>query len=324
MVHKFLVIPSIREESLKAFIKAWEHKLDCDNVILVEDNPEKTFHINIGKTNYHYSWKEIESELGEHSWIISKRDSAIRCFGFLMAYRLGADYVLTLDDDCYPHSGDPIFKSHIIAMDSHEKWIPSLKRTRTRGLPYRNLGKLESVVANMGFWTKVPDLDAIQMLSNPETDGFYPNVELKEVVPHGQYIPICGMNFCFKREVAPLTYFPLMGLDQPYSRFDDIWFGIIFKRIIDHLGLHLSIGEPFVEHQKASNAFVNLVKEAPGIRMNETFWRIIDKIELSEQTPVLCMNEVGVSLQSSDIAYVSKIGRAISIWSTLFQDNSHV
>ena len=30
----------------------------------------------------HFSWTEIDKILGYDSWIISREDSAIRCFGF--------------------------------------------------------------------------------------------------------------------------------------------------------------------------------------------------------------------------------------------------
>jgi reversibly glycosylated polypeptide / UDP-arabinopyranose mutase len=123
-----------------------------------------------------------------------------------------------------------------------------------------------------------------------------------------------------------LAYFPLMGQDQPYSRFDDIWFGIIFKKIIDHLGWNVSVGEPFVSHQKASNVFTNLKKEAPGIETNEIFWEFIDSIKLGDtKTPIDCMIEIGSSLETgmhrSDLSeYMSKLGKAILAWTSLFKE----
>lgn len=316
---KTLVVPSIREECFADFQKAWHNLGDWDEVILVEDNPERTF-----KTSgniFHYSWKEIQSLTNKDSWIFSKRDSAIRSFGFLMALNCQADYILTLDDDCYPRGEEPIFESHIKAMESFKKWAPSIDGIRTRGLPYKNKGKLESVVANMGLWTGYPDLDAPHSLADPDlaSNGqFHPRcIPPNRLIPSGQYVPLCGMNFCFKREVAPLAYFPLMGEGQPYSRFDDIWFGIIFKKIIDHLGLSLSVGEPFVSHEKASNVFTNLKKEAPGIEANETFWEIIDKVILTKSNPKECMIEMGNSISNHDY-YIQALGKAMITWANLF------
>jgi len=314
MPNKFLVIPSIRKTNLTDFLSAWKVVGDWDKIILVEDNPTKTFEADV---DYHYSWQEIDAELKENAWIISRRDSAIRSFGFLMAHKLGAEFTLTLDDDCYPHSNTPIFQNHIERITNSTRWTESVPDMRTRGLPYLNKGMLTNVVANMGFWSNVPDLDAIQSLSNPITEKFIPP-NINRIIPQGQYFPLCGMNFCFRRDVAPLTYFPLMGENSPYRRFDDIWFGIIFKKIIDHLNLLISVGGPFVEHQRASNVMVNLVKEAPGIATNEYFWEIIHNIELNEKTPIDCMQSIGVSLSKNQDDYIAKLGQALQIWSKLF------
>ena len=64
-----LVVPSVREASLKEFIHRWmpfEKKL-IDDLIVIEDNPAKTFRLSI---NHHYSWKEIEDDLGENLKVV--------------------------------------------------------------------------------------------------------------------------------------------------------------------------------------------------------------------------------------------------------------
>jgi len=318
--NKFLVIPSIRENSLKDFLTAWKNVGDWDKIILIEDNPTKTFHADV---DHHYSWREIEEALKDNAWIISKKDSAIRSFGFWLAYTWGADYTLTLDDDCFPYSKEPIFETHIEKITTTPVWTESIIGMRTRGLPYLNKGTLTNVVANMGLWTKVPDLDSIQSLTNPIVNFIPPN-NVDRIIPQGQYFPLCGMNFCFSRAVAPLTYLPLMGQGSPYHRFDDIWFGITFKKIIDHLGLLVSVGHPFVEHQRASDVMTNLVKEAPGISTNEHFWQIIQNITLSGSTPVDCLIEVGNALQCPSASGISdkyfyKLGQALVVWANLFK-----
>jgi len=307
-MNNILVVPTIREDCLKEFLHAWRFEL-FDKIIVVEDNPNITFHTEFV---HHYSWKEIQEEWGDDSWIISKRDSAIRSWGFWKAYQLGADVIFTLDDDCYPLPEEPFISTHVSNLENTPKWTELIPGLRTRGLPYYNMGTLP-VVANIGLWTNIPDLDAIQQISKP-ISNFKPDVKTR-VMPQGQYFPFTGMNFCFKREVAVLSYFPLMGEGQPYRRFDDIWFGIIFKKICDHLEYPISVGHPFVEHRKASHPIVNLVKEAPGIQMNETFWEVIDKIELKAQTPKSCMEEIGMSLYSCpNDSYLRRLGKAITVW----------
>lgn len=309
---KILVIPSIRKECLENFLIAWRDKGDWDKIIVIEDNPEKTFAL---RDIDHYCWQDIEKY--KNHFIFSRRDSAIRCFGFYLAYKEGAEYSLTLDDDCYPIDY-PIFQKHIDIINGYTKWTNSCG-IRSRGIPYNNLGKLDSVIANMGLWTNNADFDAIGMFTN-ENNYFQPPKGNK-LIPNGQYFPLCGMHFCFKTKYTPLFYFPLMGEGYPYRRFDDIWSGIVAKKVIDHLKLHISVGKPFVEHKKTSNKFTNLIKEAPGIEANEYFWELIDNIKLSSSNMLDCLLEISDNLQTNKDCYFNKLGVALESWTTLFKSH---
>lgn len=313
-----LVIPSNREDRLVEFLQNWENStIDWDLKIIVEDNQLKTFDLDqyLLDQDIHVSWEEINKDLGDNSWIISKKDSAIRCYGFFLAWKKGATHIFTLDDDCRPIDSNYITK-HIENIVSTPKWIESIPGQRTRGFPYFNKGISKKVVMSVGLWTGIPDYDAIQTLSNAPPIS---NLPESRIMPHGQYFPLCGMNCCFVREILPLCYFPLQGEGCPYRRFDDIWFGIIAKKICDHLHLQISVGKPYINHLRASDPMVNLVKESPGIAFNEKFWEIIDSIKLIGQNPIDCMNEVGKFLfESGESDYVVKLGKAIQIWSQLF------
>jgi reversibly glycosylated polypeptide / UDP-arabinopyranose mutase len=309
-----LVVPTIRKDCIDLFLNLWSEYF---SVIVVEDNPKPTFDV---RCFFHFSWRDIVNDFGNQSWIISRRDSGIKCYGFLKAYQMGFDVIYCLDDDCLPLTEDVLSfqKQHANNLFNTPRWTQSVQGVRTRGIPYHNLGHLSNVVFSVGLWEDVADYDAVQSLSTKSTDYFEPP-KITRVIPHGQYFPFCGMNFAFKREIAPLCYFPLMGLNSPYGRFDDIWFGIIAKKICDHLGYHIVCGEPFVRHVKASNVFNNLVKESPGIRLNEKFWEVVDAAVLTEHTPTLCMKEMGLHLVKQEDAYLSRIGKAIQIWTTFFE-----
>lgn len=310
-----LVVPTIRKNSIQSFFDAWKDQKDWDAVILVEDNPKKSFDVDV---DYHYSWEDIDNELQEDAWIISRRDSAIRSFGFYKAWQIGAKNIFTLDDDCLPITGIKFCESHISNLKNSSKWCESVLGSRTRGIPYYNLGVMNNVKFSMGLWEGIPDFDAIHMLSECGKP-----IVLSEtrIMPRGQYFPFCGMNFAFTRDVTPLTYFPLMGKDSPFGRFDDIWFGVICKKICDHLNYAISCGRPYIYHSKASDAFNNLIKEAPGIKFNESFWEIIDAIALTQHAPIDCMCEIGQHLEKYEDVYLSKLGKAMQRWAQLFLTN---
>lgn len=311
-----LVVPTIREQCILEFLNSWD---GADwHVVIVQDTPEPFSLFGGGLYSHQqYCWKDIDQELKENGWIISRHDTAIKSYGFWKAYQMGADYIFVMDDDCLPIGPvDQHIKRHLENLNGVARWTPSVPGQRTRGLPYKNQGNLQNVVLSVGLWEGVPDFDSVYTLgANPS------GIELPQhdrIIPQGQYFPMCGMNLCFKREITPLMYFPLMGDGQPYRRFDDIWCGIITKKVCDHLGYHITVGRPFVFHKKASNVFTNLAKEAPGIGANETFWETIDRISLTGSNPVECMLEIGLALRSNDDRYLSKLGEAISTWTALF------
>jgi reversibly glycosylated polypeptide/UDP-arabinopyranose mutase len=311
-----LVIPTCRPESLRHFFREWGDKGGWDTVCVIEDAPQKSYEVGTASEQIteHYSHSEIDSVLEEDSWIISRRDSAIRCFGFLKAYQNGMD-VLTLDDDCFPVTDDydnyTLADHHRLSM-LHRCWIESVPDTRTRGIPYRNLGMMEGKV-NVGLWTGVPDLDGPQGLLSPRSDFVPPPGS--RLIPYGQYVPVCGMNLYIRHEAIPLFYFPLMGEGQPYKRFDDIWAGIIAKKCMDALGWSLAVGEPFVKHQRASDPFANLIKEAPGIQTNETFWEIINSTLIPPtKNPLTALAGIVDGLRDQKSPYFIRLGQAIGKW----------
>ncbi len=195
---------------------------------------------------------------------------------------------------------------------------------RVRGLPYRNVGGPLAVDVSVGLWVGVPDLDAVQSLAHPsiEAAGDVVSGVRTRVMPAEQYFPMSGMNLAVRREAACLMYYPPMGADSPYGRFDDIWCGLVVQRICRHLRRSIVCGRPLVEHRRASDPFANLIKEASGIDANERMWEAINAVELRSGTTIACMRELGAGLvaQAGDDAYVERWGRAILAWCELFGD----
>lgn len=313
-----LVIPTIRENCLRDFMSKWNVSNKFDEFIVIEDNPKKTFNLNIKN---HYSWEEIDKDLGKDSWIISRKDSSVRSYGLLLAYKLGADYIFTLDDDCYPINevdNCEFVNNHIDNLINTPKWVEAIPNQRTRGLPYFNKGVNKNVVMSVGLWEGVPDYDSIQTLSGENQKISLPETK---VLPVGQYTPICGMNLCFRRDFLPACYWLLQGQGQCFQRFDDIWMGIIAKKIADHLGFSITMGKPYIYHSRASDPMTNLVKEAPGIKFNEIFWEIIENIKLTKENydTLNCMKTIGSVLTETkdEFGYCNKLGKAITVWCKL-------
>ena len=134
---------------------------------------------------------------------------------------------------------------------------------------------------------------------------------------------MCSMNLAFRREATPLMYFPLMGEDPSgtrwgYDRFDDIWAGIFAKKILDHLGLSVVNGSPFVEHRKASDVKKNLLKERRGMAVNEHLWEWVSVARLTQKTPALCYEELAAKIAFPETRYFRNLRDAMRIWARLF------
>jgi len=312
-----IVVPTIRVERISEWLEKWKKEFENSTIIIVEDNPETTFHIT-QENVIHYSWKDIDSDLGDKSWIIPKRTAAVRSYGFIKAFQMNPEYVITLDDDCYPESENFVkTHEHYLNQRHSDKWIQHAQSNlKMRGVP-KNLTTRECVL-NMGLWANVPDLDGNTQKENP--DVRINRQEFNFVLSPGQYAPISSMNMSFKRKVIPALYFLLMGSTWGFDRFDDIWSGIFIKRICDHLGFNISGGSPFIWHDRASNPDTNIQKEATGLIVNEHLWKDVENMKFTGKTFKDCYLELANQLSDYQVnkEYWPRLREAMVIWANLF------
>jgi len=310
-----VIVPTIREKEINIFLEKWDFPDYC-KLYIIEDNPEKRFELS-KKVHFHGSWQDFEDL--ENNWIFSKKcGGGARSFGFYMGWRERCDYICSLDDDCLPDSsGEEFIKEHIKQLETNNgQWLWTTKEIRARGIPYQNLGLENETLINMGFWKNNADFDALTQLLHGSIE-----VPMKEwnPVPSGYYVPLCGMNIFFKRKAVPLMFQPLMGEKYNIWRFDDIWSGIIAKKICDHLDYLIRTGKPSIVHSRASNVWSNFKKEVNGLEANEGFWEMIDGIELKGKVIEDCYLEIADVLEKRKEDYYQQLGKAMKIWTELFK-----
>ena len=100
-----VVVPTIRPESWKLFIEAWEPLFEKHEIDLFKVNDAGEFPVC-----QHFEYPE-PTQPGIHTakdapWLFNKTDGC-RNLGFWAAYKWGAEIIISLDDDVYP-VGDPI------------------------------------------------------------------------------------------------------------------------------------------------------------------------------------------------------------------------
>jgi hypothetical protein len=303
------VIPSIREDALNIFLDKWRNELASVQIIVVEDNNEKTFNIKKQGLNLvHFSHKEIEEDLKENAWIIPRKTSAICSYGFYKAWHMGMDLIIKLDDDLEMIEPNFIIE-HMKNVYCYRPlhWANPFIGGYPRGFPYSERTRI--TVLNYGLADNILDFDAISQLLGDRASLRKEGMS----VPYGSYIPLSGMNVAFIRDIIPAYYFLLMGKGFGFDRCDDIWSGIFLKKITDHLGHVISVGPPIVKHNKLSNPISNFYKETPMLDVNEVLWQKVDKIKLTKYNYKDCYLQIAEGLPKND-KYFKKLAEAMKIW----------
>ena len=320
----YIVIPTIRTLD---FLKDWRGEFEDCHLIVVEDHKEKE--IQTPTKGFlsidHYTWNDIRNDFGADEWIFPRQNAGIRSYGFWKAHQKGADVIITLDDDCFPVEKGFVQK-HLdnLASKAPSRWFatfPHPDYMYTRGFPYGVRSKYRVGISH-GLWSNKMDMDAkTQLRVGAVNVAAYP--PLREFVPFGYFFPMSSMNLAFTREVIPLMHFPLMGRDPQggawgFDRYDDIWAGIFAKKILDHLGIAVVNGSPFVEHKKASDPHRNLEKEETGVKENELLWAVVHQTPVSSSNVIACYEELVQRAKLPKTRYFRSLVSAMQTWIQLF------
>mmetsp|Transcript_18886 Transcript_18886/g.56278 ORF Transcript_18886/g.56278 Transcript_18886/m.56278 type:complete len:342 (-) Transcript_18886:591-1616(-) len=326
-----IVIPTIRNLD---FLEMWRPFFQPYHLIIVKDgDPTKTISVPEGFDYEMYTRTDIERILGDKASCISFKDSACRCFGFLVSKK---QYIFTIDDDCFVAknpSGEDInvLQQHIrnLLTPSTPYFFNTLYDPYregadfVRGYPF-SLREGVTTAVSHGLWLNIPDYDApTQMVKPRERNERY--VDAVMTVPKGTLFPMCGMNLAFERNlIGPAMYFGLMGEGQPIGRYDDMWAGWCTKVICDHLGLGVKTGLPYLWHSKASNPFVNLRKEYKGIFWQEEIIPFFQAVTLSKEntTSEACYLELAEKVRTGlghIDPYFTKLADGMNNWIACWQ-----
>lgn len=94
-----IVIPTIRNLD---FLEMWRPFFQPYHLIIVQDgDPTKIIKVPEGFDYELYNRNDINRILGPKASCISFKDSACRCFGYMVSKK---KYIYTIDDDCFVSS----------------------------------------------------------------------------------------------------------------------------------------------------------------------------------------------------------------------------
>jgi len=325
-----IVVPTIRDLD---FLNQWKPFLENAHFILIQDgDPAKKLKIPAWVDYELYNRHDIDRILGNRAWVISSRDASIRNFGFLVSRK---KFILTMDDDTFPATGPDgklvnSFLEHYRNLQRNSN--PSFFNTLydpyqegsdfVRGYPYsRRLG-VQTVVSH-GIWLNVPDYDAPTELSKPaERNRNYAHAAI--TVPNKILYPMCSMNLAFDRQkIGPAIMQGLMGVGQPWGRYDDMFAGWTSKVCADKLKLGVKTGHPYIYHNKASNPFTNLKKEYKGLEWQEDLINFFESVDAQGNTVAECYLDLAEKIGDhfGEVnPYFSRLQDAMRTWIQLWDE----
>jgi len=242
-----------------------------------------------------------------------------RNIGMLMAYRNGADVVITIDDDNFVTNQDFV-GLHGVAGSMREVslyastsgWLNVCEfleaddavRFYHRGYPQKirwterehfvtNHRAARHVVVNAGFWLDNPDIDALtRMERQPVVRGFKPSWPGGIALEPGTWSPFNSQNTALARGVIPAYFL------SPYTgRYDDIWASYIVNRISEHFGDVIRFGDPLVRQQRnPHDLWRDLDVERNGMILTDDFCVALRSIRLTGTSYHECFGEIADAL----------------------------
>lgn len=215
-----------------------------------------------------------------------------RNIGYLLSALGGADLLISVDDDNFPH-GDDFFAEHLTVLDGPRPyrsvdaatgwWNPcelldaGPVQVYPRGYPYAHRTPAASTEAetvadvrvNAGLWLGDPDVDAITRIAvSPEIRALK---ESEAVLTPGTWAPVNSQNTAIHREAVAAYYFPRMGYRHHgavIDRYADIFSGYFVQACAKHLGHAVRFGTPVAVHERNDHALLHdLQQELPAITM---------------------------------------------------------
>lgn len=293
-------------ESFKAYaanFRKYEHTPD---IIVVDETGDTRTHISQSLRGFNvefYGAKERATWFKTNNidpQTVPPKTTDVIGFSLLIAYPRNYDMVVFVDDDTYPLESDFLLKHYqnlhserMKVVQSENNWINPHPECFGRGYPYalrnekalsgNNSGEGIGAVLNMGLWTGVPDLNAIDYLYNGGLQGQY-YVKVAEDFPSyilgSDYFPLSRMNIAFDSRIIP-AFYQWTGDAYGIGRYGDVFSGLFLSKIAKHLGDHISFGQPVCLHNKEPrDVFRDIKSEMEAIKINESMWKVLDKISI--------------------------------------------
>jgi glycosyltransferase involved in cell wall biosynthesis len=275
-----------------------------------------------------------------------------RNIGMFMAYRNGADVVITIDDDNFVTNQDFVGLHGVVGTSrevhlhaSTSGWLNVCSflevddgvRFYHRGYPQKmrwnerehfttSCRATRRIAVNAGFWLDNPDIDALTRIERqPIVRGFNAAWTGNIALEPGTWSPFNSQNTSLMRAALPAYFL------SPYiGRYDDIWASYVINRIAQHFGDVLTFGEPVVRQRRNPHDFwKDLDVERDGMILTDGFCEALRSIKLCGGSYHACFGEItralphawseGACWTDSQKSWRSRLFEGMQLWHVAFQ-----
>lgn len=268
-----------------------------------------------------------EGKFDQYWRVFQENNYQRRIIGFLMATQAGAEKIIVVDDDNYPHPDDDFLGAHLNVVGVEDEHLiitnnlgyidlmsilsyPDKGKDRcyVRGYPLFLRGPsqfgfgtqtIKSAV-NIGLWEGSPDMSAISRVAYGDLQvSRNPNIYSIALSPV-DYTSMCMQNLCFDTKYLITQYefpmnVPIGGMTL--GRYDDIWAGYICKKILDKQGAAMTFGPPQSIHKRHIHDLQkDFLQEFWGLYINDSFYSSIVKMQLDSKDAWSNFTEIIVRL----------------------------
>jgi hypothetical protein len=235
-----------------------------------------------------------------------------RNLGYLVAWRRGADVMISMDDDNFLHEPDHLAGHQLVGETAQVRCVRSdtgwwnvcsllatepPRRFYHRGYPLSRRwqpsqvswhARTGRVAVNAGLWLGDPDVDTITRMEEPfQVTGM---VDAGPVgLDAGTWSPFNSQNTAVIRDLLPFLYLIVGGnaLQGHRSRFtnfryDDIWMSYLARPALDRMGDIITFGPPLViQRRNRHDLLVDLDSELIPMLLTEHLVEMLATISLS-------------------------------------------
>ena len=268
--------------------------------------------------------EELLRELPALDRLLPWRSIQRRNLGYLIAYRGGADVIVSMDDDNFLHEPDYLAGHgqvgeaaavRCVASDTgywnvcsllstapprrfYHRGFPLSQRWRPATLEHRV--RTARVAVNAGLWLGDADVDTITRFEEPfQVTGLAGDGE-PVGLDAGTWSPFNSQNTAAVRDLLPFLYLivaggSLRGHRSTFTnfRYDDIWMSYFAKVAIDRMGDLVTFGRPLVvQKRNAHDLLTDLDRELVPMILTERLVEILRAIDLREGSYLALYHEL--------------------------------